>query len=145
MSTRIYCEIQNGVVVNRVLFDASGIPANWPNGAAFVENETAQIGWSYAGGVFSPPPAPPPLPPPPPSFLARDLFTQLTVADYTAIKTAIAGSDALGLLWDSLKAQGDAPIDMTSARFQQGWTGLKAALGAKRAGEIAAALNIPSG
>lgn len=80
----------------------------------------------------------------PTSFLSRDLFTQLTVADYTAIKTAVAANDALGLLWDSLKAQGDAPIETSSARFQQGWAALSQALGTTRASQIATALGIPT-
>jgi hypothetical protein len=79
-----------------------------------------------------------------PRFLARDLFTQLTVADYTAIKTAVASSDALGLLWDSLKAQGDAAIETISPRFKQGWAGLSQALGTTRANAIAAVLGIPT-
>jgi hypothetical protein len=78
----------------------------------------------------------------PASFLARDLFALLTVADFSAIKKAIAANDALGLLWDSLKAQGEAPIITDSRRFQQGWDGIKAALGPARALEISSALGI---
>lgn len=78
----------------------------------------------------------------PASFLARDLFALLTVADFSAIKKAIAANDALGLLWDSLKAQGEAPIVTDSRRFQQGWDGIKAALGPARASEISSTLGI---
>jgi len=58
--------------------------------------------WLAAGGV------PDPFvtsPAPAPSFIARDLFAVLTVDDFTAVKAAIAGNDALGLLWASLQAQ----------------------------------------
>ncbi len=80
--------------------------------------------------------------PPGPTFLARDLLAQLTTDDYAAITAAVAGSAPLGLLWASLLGQGDAPIATDSARFQQGWAGLTAALGQQRAGEIATALGL---
>ena len=83
-------------------------------------------------------------PPKVPSFLSRDLFTQFTVADYTAVKTAIASNDSLGLLWDSLKAQGDAPIMTNAARFLAGWSALTQVLGQPRMDAIAAALGIPA-
>jgi hypothetical protein len=80
-----------------------------------------------------------------PSFLARDFFALLTVQDYTNILAACSQSPAMGLLWDSLKAQGDAPIITTSERFLAGWAGLKGALGADRSAAIGAALGIPVG
>jgi hypothetical protein len=46
----------------------------------------------------------------------------------------------LHLLWNLLQAQGDMPIHTDAARFVAGWSGLKVALGADRAAEIAAAL-----
>lgn len=83
-------------------------------------------------------------PPPPPSFLSRELIALLTPADYAAIQAAVSGSPKLGLLWAGLLGQGDAPISAASERFQAGWAGLSAALGATRADAIAAALGIPS-
>jgi len=80
----------------------------------------------------------------PASFLARDFFAALTVADFTAVKTAIAANDAVGLLWASLQAQGEAPISTAAPRFQSGWTGLRQALGEARANEIATALGFDS-
>lgn len=53
-----YAIIENGVVTNVVVADSALFP-NW------VETETAGIGWTYAEGVFTPPPVPeaPPTPP----------------------------------------------------------------------------------
>jgi len=78
------------------------------------------------------------------SFLARDFFAELTVADFTALKAAIAANDALALLWASLQAQGEAPISTAALRFQSGWAGLRQALGEARADEIATALGFGS-
>jgi hypothetical protein len=97
--------------------------------------------WLVAGNA--PDPYVPPVPPPP-TFLARDFFALLTVTDFAALRTAVRASDALGLLWASLQAQGDAPIHIASDRFLAGWAGLKQALPADRAAAIAAALGIPN-
>jgi hypothetical protein len=78
------------------------------------------------------------------TFLARDLLSQLTASDYVSIMQATASSAALGLLWASLLAQGDAQIAVSSDRFKQGWSGLSQALGAGRAGAVAQAIGIPS-
>lgn len=142
---RTFCQIIDGIIVNRAVFDDTGLPDGWHDAGSWVESETARMGDTYASGVFTSPPALPSPPAPPPNFLAREFFALLSVADYTAIKSATANSDALGLLWDSLKAQGEAPIITTSERFLAGWAGLKVALGTKRSTEIAAALNIPNG
>lgn len=55
----IYCKIKNGLVIDRVVFQAA-IHNDWPDRESFVQNDTAQIGWSYDGSVFTPPVAPPP-------------------------------------------------------------------------------------
>jgi hypothetical protein len=90
-------------------------------------------------------------------FLARELFAVLTDEDVATIQIALdaetgqAKSDKaagraprtpLRLLWASLQAQGDAPIDVTDVRFQSGWAGIRQALTTARATEIATALNI---
>jgi hypothetical protein len=91
------------------------------------------------------------------NFRARELFAVLTAEDLGNVQIALddetthaksekaAGRSPqtpLRLLWASLQAQGDAPIDVTDARFQAGWAGLRQALTATRATEIATALNI---
>jgi hypothetical protein len=81
---------------------------------------------------------------PPATFLAREFFALLTVADFTAIRNAVTSNDALGLLWASLQAQGEAPINTTAERFLAGWAGLKQALPAARSAAIASALGIPN-
>jgi hypothetical protein len=95
--------------------------------------------WIAAGGV----PDPCAVAITPPSFLARELLAQFTTDDYTAIQAAVASNPALGLLWTSLLAQGEAPIMTNSDRFRQGWAGLTAAIGGPRAKAIAAAVGIP--
>jgi hypothetical protein len=52
------CKIENGVVTNRASF-AGEVPDGWiPEGETWVEDEEAQIGWTYADGVFAASPAP---------------------------------------------------------------------------------------
>ena len=80
-------------------------------------------------------------PPPPKSVLSQDLMAQFTVADYTAIKTAVASNDVFGLLWVSLQAQRD-PMMISNARFQTGWAALVTVLGAPRMSAIATALGV---
>jgi hypothetical protein len=93
--------------------------------------------WLAAGGV------PDPYVPPavPQSVLSQDLMAQFTVADFTAIKSAVAANDAFGLLWASLQAQRD-PMMVSNARFQAGWAALVTVLGASRMIAIAGALGI---
>lgn len=57
------CKIENGVVTNRAHFDGA-VPDGWiaATGGIWIESSAAQIGWSYAIGVFTAPPAPPPRP-----------------------------------------------------------------------------------
>ncbi|MBB3315104.1 hypothetical protein FHT77_000946 [Rhizobium sp. BK181] len=60
---RTFCFVQDGVVVNRAVFDDEGLPEEWPDRDFWIESEDAQIGWLYEDGVFSPPPSaddPPP-------------------------------------------------------------------------------------
>ena len=51
----IYCRIEDGVVVNRMVVGDEGLPDDWQDASAWVSNEEAQIGWLYDGGKFSPP------------------------------------------------------------------------------------------
>jgi hypothetical protein len=91
------------------------------------------------------------------TFMAPELLAVLTDEDVATIQIALdaetgqAKSDKaagraprtpLRLLWASLQAQGDAPIDVTDVRFQSGWAGIRQALTTARATEIATALNI---
>jgi len=52
-----YCKVENGMVVNRAVFDAE-MPEDWPDREAWVQNDAAQIGWSHDGEEFIAPPAP---------------------------------------------------------------------------------------
>jgi hypothetical protein len=52
-----YVKVEDGVVVNRAVFDEP-MPQDWPDYASWIENEDAQIGWTYDGTTFTgPPPA----------------------------------------------------------------------------------------
>jgi hypothetical protein len=82
------------------------------------------------------------VPPAPPSqVLSQDLMAQFTVADFTAIKAAVANSDNFGLLWASLQAQKD-PMIITKPRFKAGWAALVQVLGQPRMTVIATALGV---
>lgn len=76
------------------------------------------------------------------AFVARDLIAQLTPGDTAAILNAVSASPGMALLWYSLLAQGQAPIELSSARFQNGWAALTQVLGADRCAALATALNI---
>lgn len=52
---KIYCKIENGFVVDRIVFGPEGIPENWPDHDKMVNEEVAQIGWYFSEGVFTPP------------------------------------------------------------------------------------------
>lgn len=58
----LYVKIDGGLVVNRAVFDG-GMPEDWAEeGDVWIADDTAQIGWSYDGEEFTPPP-PAPVPP----------------------------------------------------------------------------------
>lgn len=83
----IYCKIELGAVVNRAEFEGD-LPNDWPDFDAWVASDEAQIGWSYANGVFTPPP-PPELPPAPEPPLA---LTQIA-----SVRIGVDGWDVTGL------------------------------------------------
>lgn len=58
MSNYAMIDISLGAVVNTIVLDED---SDWtpPEGFIVVRNDVASIGWSYADGVFSPPPIPP--------------------------------------------------------------------------------------
>ena len=112
--------------------DGVAVPLNGIGGAS-----QALATWLTAGGV---PVAYVPVTSPK-TVLSQDLMAQFTVADFTAIKTAVANSDNFGLLWASLQAQKD-PMILTKARFKAGWSALVTVLGATRMAAIATALGV---
>ena len=53
-----YCKIENGIVTNVSNWE-SPMPDGWAEAAdTWVQNDEAQIGWSYEGGAFAAPPTP---------------------------------------------------------------------------------------
>lgn len=81
------CRIENGIVTNRAHFNGA-VPEGWiPEGETWVENAEAQIGWTYADGVFTAPPRA--LDPPPDNY--RPMIR------YRADKLEAAG-DSIGAL-----------------------------------------------
>ena len=111
--------------------------ASIPNDPANRDRAAYDV-WLAAGGVPGPYVAPPA---PPAQVLSQDLMAQLTVADYTTIKAALATSDAMALMWAQMQAQRD-PMIVTNARFLAGWAALVQVLGQPRMTAIAAALNV---
>ena|ERR1700730_17548992 len=119
-------------------------PSSPPPGfsADYIAVANAGVGpeWTWNGAALAPPVIVPP-PAPPQTVLSQDLMAQFTVADFTAIKTAVANSDNFGLLWASLQAQKD-PMIITKPRFKAGWSALITVLGATRMAAIATALGV---
>lgn len=87
-----YAVVENGVVTNVVVSESALFP-NW------VQTETAGIGWSYASGVFAPPPAPPePEPIPDPCEWLIDLgpfYDRFGAAKMAVLTSADAGVKAI--------------------------------------------------
>lgn len=54
----IYVQIKDGVVVNRAVFDGA-LPQDWPDAKSWAQDDAAQIGWTYDGKQFVPPPLSP--------------------------------------------------------------------------------------
>jgi len=57
MSNYALIDTSTGMVINTIILND---PADWapPEGYIVVQTDIASIGWSYADGVFSPPPPP---------------------------------------------------------------------------------------
>ena len=87
----IYCRIADGAVVDRAVFDAP-MPDDWPDRAAWVAEDEAQIGWSHDGETFTPPPREPDQEPEPDP---RD-------AEIADLKAAVAALKKAGVLTDEM-------------------------------------------
>lgn len=57
-----YVQVENGNVVNSTIFGPEGMPEGWDEGNTWIAEDVAQIGWTFANGVFAAPPAPQPEP-----------------------------------------------------------------------------------
>lgn len=101
-----------GIVENVALWD--GI-AEWapPDGCEAIQSDTAWMGWSYADGVFSPPPLPLPPPAIPPTtaeILASQSaklqgFTQLAAAQKFALTERISQIEDAIVFGDATAAE----------------------------------------
>jgi hypothetical protein len=66
MMTGSYALIQDGVVINTIVWDGPEVsPIEFPEGVTYVEfpddyDVSPSIGWTYDGNVFTPPPVPEP-------------------------------------------------------------------------------------
>ena len=133
----IYCKIENGLVVDRALFDEP-MPTDWPDYSAWVHNDEAQIGWSYANGVFTPPaPAPtPPVAPVPYSLPVSVLWTRMSDEEAEAFDTAMSTATPLRLR-KAFNSATSLPSESEVFAFTKNV--LKTALSAARADEITVA------
>ena len=69
-----YLQIKDGVVVNRTISDKLRL-AEWSSeGQIWEQDDEAQIGWTYDGKNFSPPPR---EPDPEPTPTARNLLAEI--------------------------------------------------------------------
>ena len=99
-----YALIENGIVVNTVLWDGE---TDWspPDGQSAVQSDTAGVGWTYSGDVFTPPVAPTP----PAPTLAQAQAAQVAVL-HAACAAAITGGFQSAALGSSYAY----PSDLTS-------------------------------
>lgn len=96
MADKIYVKIEGGVVVDRALF-SKAMPADWPDRDKYVLNATAQIGWTYDGSNFNPPPVPDPefTPPPPQPYLFGTVALTISNGALATIELAAGLSGAI--------------------------------------------------
>lgn len=89
----IYCKIENGVVVDRALFEGE-MPLSWPEFNGWVPSDHAQIGWEYVEQTFiSPPPADvPPAPSPYTPLAPYQFWTAVRATNHEADLLAWVGN-----------------------------------------------------
>lgn len=94
----IYVHVNDGLVIDMALFDAP-MPETWPDYSNWYPHEEAQIGWTFSGGVFSPPvlPEPPVLPPPPYALPVSVLWSRMTDAEAETFDSDISTASPLRL------------------------------------------------
>ena len=113
MTAQRCAQILNGVVFNVILADPMTFHPG--DGSLIVASDTAQIGWTYAGSVFTP--VAPPAPPPQTTGLNFLQFMAL----FTPVEQAsIAGSSDPQVKLFNLMATGAPQIDLTDARVAGG-------------------------
>jgi hypothetical protein len=103
-------QIAGGVVVNVVVADpAAGLPG------VDCSNPAAQIGWSFANGVYAPPLAGPPV------YQTAGLsFVQFLALFTPAEQAAIVGSTDAQVRLLILMADGAAALDLSNAQVVAG-------------------------
>lgn len=128
----IYCKIQDGLVVDRIVFDGE-MPAEWPERESFRQTETGQIGWSYDGTTFTAP-APPAAPAVVVFTYKTDVWRRMTVPEQDIFAAALdsAPSGLRGLWYDCQRLEHSAP------EFPDFVTSMTSAFGAERAAVILA-------
>lgn len=97
--TQRCAQILNGVVVNVIIADPTFNPGD---GSVLVVSTTAQSGWTYANGTFTPVAAPVPTQ----GLTFQQLLTLFTAAELTAIITAAATKPIILTWLFKMAAQG---------------------------------------
>ena len=119
-----YALVENGIVINVVLWDgveySEETPNGWspPSGILAIETEDADIGWTYVGGVFIPPPVPEVPPPTPAEVLASQSaklqgLTQLATAQKSAL------TNRIGVLNDAIELEEATPSEAAELPIRQ--------------------------
>lgn len=127
----IYCKIENGKVIDRVLFEGA-MPENWPDYEDFIQDDEAQIGWILDGEAFAPPPPPAPtLSPAAPEPLAAyaaskrwEIETGGIVVGGAAIRT---DRESQALINGALSLVQADPTATIQFKGGSGWASLSAA------------------
>jgi len=127
----IYCRVEDGVVVDRAVFDAE-IPNDWPDRKYWVRNDDAQIGWAYLEGIFSEPHRVEPNKPTTYRLYKSTLIRRLSESEAVSLTALLKSSPVkMQMLWDASEyLVSDDPLfdDLTMA--------ISGALGEDRASEI---------
>lgn len=138
----IYCKIKNGVVINRAEFDGE-LPKDWPDAADWLQDDTAQIGWTMnVHGVFEPPPIPLLIVPAVHNVKAEaGRRIEAIMPDYKQRNVLAFGLETV-MAYGADPSQWPEPLQQVNAEMQAKWEAIKAIRA--RSNEIEAMDPIPT-
>lgn len=107
----LYCKVENGLVVNRAVFDGA-IPSGWAEpGDVWIPSDAAQIGWAYGGGKFSEPKSAPE---------AIAIHVPVMVTLYQG-RAALIGAGLFNQVKAAVEAQGQDSLAYQAFEYANHW------------------------
>lgn len=100
-----------GLVENVIVWDGNQETWQPQDGYIVIESEVAQMGWSYAGGVFIAPPAPE-VPPPTPEEVLASQSAKLVALKSVANAQKTALTNRIGELNDAVEYEVATPEEV---------------------------------